>query len=80
MKSLSLAMFYRKYKEQCCEFTYLISTPSEFYDQTSMANTTLKHPQASALTSTGNEMLKLYRIQKGIHPSQEPFRRGHGGR
>lgn len=33
-----------------------------------MANTTFKHPQASALTSTGNEMLKLYRIQKGIHP------------
>ena len=32
-----------------------------------MADSTLKHPKASDLTSTGNDLLKLYRIQKGIH-------------
>lgn len=32
-----------------------------------MADNTLNHPKASDLTSTGNDLLKLYRIQKGIH-------------
>lgn len=57
---------------------YLISIPSESYDQTSMTDTTLKHPRASDLTSTGSELLIMYRVQKR-NPSKEPFRCGHGG-
>lgn len=67
-KTISQDLLLQKGEEQCWGFMYLISTLGESYDQASMADTTLKQPGASDLTSTRNKLLKLYRIQKGIHP------------
>ena len=78
MKSLLLALFPREFKQRQFPriFSFriekgnsgeLICITAESYDQASMDDNTLKHPQVSDLVSTGNGLLKLYRIQKGIH-------------